>query len=668
MSRRPTPPPTTPRELTRRGIRLRWFALAVALVTFAAYLPSLSHPFVVWDDEANFVNNPNYRGLGLEQLKWMFTTFHLGPYQPLSWMTLGLDYLVWGMDPRGYHFTNVVLHAVAAALVFALGVTLSEVRTGVGSRQARLLGIAVAFAWALHPLRVEAVSWVTERREVLSGALVFATLLAQARGWRWWWVALFALLAMLAKGTAVFVAPLLVGIDLYRSAEVGRGALWSTAKKSVVRHALVFVFALVLGLIAIRGQGSVNAMVPWEVLGLFERLRIFGNSIGFYVEKTVWPTAIAPMYDPPADRSVLNWPAALSVSGLLGFLVVTWRARSRIGHLWLVVPAYLVLLLPIGGLAQVGSQLVADRYAYQPGLIVVLGLVASVAFLVPRPTFTARAVMVAIVSAALGWRCIEQQAVWSSSAALWRHELKHYPDSPIAHLHMGLLQVEGKLPESTTAEAEAHFRAAIARSPGFGDAWCALGDLYGRAGDSAGALAAYEAAIAAQPHNRPGLLACANLRYALGKSESALMALRKLCEAAPNEHQPRLLLGRMLAACGRTREAIAEYERSVTLGPRVARPALELAWLLATNPDDSVRDGARALRLVEGVVRAFGPSDPDVVQARAAALAEVGRFDEAVSILEGARSRAPLEARQPIDALIAQYRARQPMRAPAGYP
>src|SRR2546426_1641125 len=157
----------------------------IALVTFVPFLPTLDNQFVNWDDERNFLDNYHYRGLGWTYLRWMWTTFHMGHYAPLTWMTFGLDYLVWGLKPVGYHLSNLLLHATNAAVFYLvarriLGSALP------GSRERGNVGLAAAagFAallFALHPLRVESVAWATERRDVLSGLCYLLALLAYLR-------------------------------------------------------------------------------------------------------------------------------------------------------------------------------------------------------------------------------------------------------------------------------------------------------------------------------------------------------------------------------------------------------------------------------------------------------------------------------------------------------
>lgn len=171
-------PAATPQRAPRGGLPAWAYPAVVALVTFLAFAPALQAGFVNWDDDVNLVHNPHFRGLGLENLRWAFTTRLMGPWQPLSWISLGLDHELWGMDPRGYHLTNVLLHCAGAVMVYFVGIELLRRFFGPGVRAAAAVG---ALLFAIHPLRVESVAWITERRDVLSGVFFFASVLVWLR-------------------------------------------------------------------------------------------------------------------------------------------------------------------------------------------------------------------------------------------------------------------------------------------------------------------------------------------------------------------------------------------------------------------------------------------------------------------------------------------------------
>src|SRR2546426_4295088 len=211
---------------------VRWLApLLVVLFTLTAFLPTLQNQFVNWDDHENFLDNPHYRGLGWTHLRWMWTT-HLGHYIPLTWMTLGLDYLLWGMNPFGYHLTSLLLHAANAVVFFFVVRRILTLALPSPAERGHALTVSAGFAalvFAIHPLRVESVAWATERRDVLSGLFYLLTILLylrasergeRGRGWYWGTVGLFAC-ALLSKAVAVSVPVVLLILDVYPLRRLG---------------------------------------------------------------------------------------------------------------------------------------------------------------------------------------------------------------------------------------------------------------------------------------------------------------------------------------------------------------------------------------------------------------------------------------------------------------
>src|SRR5881296_409007 len=256
--------------LTRRWVH--WLVPAlIALVTFAAFLPALQNQFVNWDDHENFLDNPHYRGLGWTHLRWMWTT-HLGHYIPLTWMTLGLDYLLWGMNPVGYHLTSLLLHAANAVVFFFVVRRILTRALPSLSERGHALAVSAGFAalvFAIHPLRVESVAWVTERRDVLSGLLYLLTILMylrarereeRGRGWYWAAVGLFAG-ALLSKAMAVSVPVVLLILDVYPLRRLGGFVgWWSEPARRIYIEKIPFVLlAAAASAIAVMAQSSVHA-------------------------------------------------------------------------------------------------------------------------------------------------------------------------------------------------------------------------------------------------------------------------------------------------------------------------------------------------------------------------------------------------------------------------
>ena len=630
----------------------------VGLAALAVFLPSLRNGFVDWDDARNLLDNLAYRGLGPDQLRWMWTTFHLGPYQPLSWMTYGLDYLLWGMRPLGYHLTSVLLHALSAGLLTAVVARLLPQRGD-------SFAVLAAVLWAVHPLRVEAVSWATERREVLCGAFALAALLSHLRGSRWGWTALLALTAMLSKGTAVVLPVLFVLVDLHREAPL---------RRALRRQGPLLVAAAAVAAVAVVGQRQAQALASLQEVGLSDRVVLFFHNLGFYAWKTVWPACLAPVYALTGSASGVRLGAAASAV-LIGVVVVL--ARRRRGLL-LLLAAYVVLVLPVGGLLQAGTQVAADRYAYAPGWTLSLLLALAATSLLggdPR-RLLACAVVAGLPLAVL---TVRQQRVWRDPETLWTHQLACDPGSALAHYSLALRRVTREPGRDADLWAEPHFREAVRLRPDFPDAYRGLGNVLRRMGRFEEASRVYAAGLAVAPGNGPLLYGLALADWQTGRHAEAIARLSELAEVPPVTADSHLVLARALAAGGDVPAAVRAYERAMaapTDAPAVA--PMELAWLLSTYPDPRFRDGPRAMDLARRAARLGAELQaqgglalraglaPRLVRTLAAALAEVGEFDAAAGVVE--RNQAVFQDGEEAAALRAQLARREPIRSQPVFP
>src|SRR5947209_1034151 len=287
--------------------------LVIAFSTLTAFLPTLQNQFVSWDDDKNFLENPHYRGLGWTELCWMWTT-HLGHYIPLTWMTLGLDYLLWGMNPLGYHLTNLLLHAANAVVFFFAVRRILTLTLPSPSERDHALAVSAGFAalvFAIHPLRVESVAWATERRDVLSGLFYLAAILVylracereeRGRGWYRLSVAVFGC-ALLSKSMVVNLPIVLLILDVYPLRRLG-GALgwWSEPARRVYVEKIPFVLlAAAASAIALMAQFSIHTVTSLAQLSVPGRLAVSVYGLSFYLWKTVAPVNLSPLYElPPA--------------------------------------------------------------------------------------------------------------------------------------------------------------------------------------------------------------------------------------------------------------------------------------------------------------------------------------------------------------------------------
>src|SRR5205809_2261847 len=354
--------------------------LVIAFSTFAAFLPTLQNQFVSWDDDKNFLENPHYRGLGWTQLRWMWTT-HLGHYIPLTWMTLGLDYLLWGMNPVGYHLTNLLLHAANAVVFFFVVRRLLTRALPSPSEHGYALAVSAgvaALVFAIHPLRVESVAWATERRDVLSGLFYLSAILiylqaceggARGRGWYWLSVAAFVG-ALLSRSMVVNLPIVLLILDVYPLRRLG-GAVgwWSGPARRVYVEKIPFVLlAAVASAVALMAQLSHDTMVPVVRLSALGRLAVSMYGLSFYLWKTVAPMNLSPLYELPPTVNPWAPPFIVNYGVVVAITAIVLAFRRRVPGLPAVWVAYIVVLLPVLGIFQSGPQIAADRYTYLAGL------------------------------------------------------------------------------------------------------------------------------------------------------------------------------------------------------------------------------------------------------------------------------------------------------------
>ncbi len=486
----------------------------VSLAAFAAFLPAVGGAFLNWDDAENFVANPHYRGLGPAELRWIFTAVHMGHYIPVTWLTFALDHVVWGMNPAGYHLTSIVFHAVNAVLVYfialrllALGFAphpaLSPVGRGKpislspgggegwgeGELPLRLGAGLAALFWTLHPLRVESVAWITERRDVVSGCFallaVLAYLMSAQRGGAggrlhaglYWLAAAAFLLAVFAKSIVVGLPLVLVVLDVYplrrlafAPGSLRRAAWWRHALRLAVVEKLPF-----LGIAALAAGVMLTIGFRWGILAplaaesLPQRLALTAHSLTFYLGKTLWPWPLSPLYtlyrplDPLAHRYLAAGLIAVALTLALWALRRRWPAGLAV---WI---AYVAALLPASGIFPNGPQLAADRYSYLPGVAWAVLVGAGVPWAwrarqagrLGRPVAGAALAAGLVLLAGLTVLSERQIAVWRDSVTLWRHAAWADPASDLPVFYLGWALAEDKRFD----EARAHFERALDRVP-----------------------------------------------------------------------------------------------------------------------------------------------------------------------------------------------------------
>jgi protein O-mannosyl-transferase len=435
-------------------------AVVAAGLTAAVFAPTLGNGWVNWDDPVLFLENPHFRGFSGAHLRWMFTTTLMGHYVPVTWLTHALDHALWGMDPRGYHATSVALHALNAALVF---LTARRLLPGGG----RLAAVVAALAFALHPLRVESVAWVTERRDVVSGFFILLAMLVYLRAAeqppkarvRWLAVSLLAFAAsLLSKAITMTFPAVLVLVDVYVLRRRGR-LVWFEKIPFVCVGALGAVVAL----LAIR----TTPLNSWEMYGPLDRLALMSFGFAFYLVRTLVPIGLSPIYQAPSTVSLVVPPFLLSGLAVVGLSAAAVAARRRAPWFTAAWGAYLVMVLPVSGVVRGGLSLAHDRYSYVACLPWALLLGVGVGKLAAAARRVAPPVRVAVAGAVLavlgGWSYLTvlQIGVWRNATTLWSMAVGMDPACSACRLNLlRVLIWEGQLDA-----AEHHMRVALARDP-----------------------------------------------------------------------------------------------------------------------------------------------------------------------------------------------------------
>ncbi len=600
---------------------LRWsLPLAVVALTAAAFFPTLQNGFVDWDDNQTILENPYFRGFGWRHLRWMFSTFYLGHYQPLAWLTLSADYFFWGLDPFGYHLTSLALHAANALVFYFLAARLLALALGgAGKIEIRFAACFAALVFAIHPLRVESVAWATERRDVLAALFFLLTILcylkgaaAQDRALRIRWTASAAILyglSLLSKAGGMTLPVVLLVLDVYplRRLSDDAGKWFAPETRAVWREKIpFFLLALVFAAVALLAQREAGALLPLENYGIVKRVAQAFFGISFYLWKTIAPLNLSPIYALPLhldiwDRLVF----ALSVAVDLGITAVLLIIRKR----WPALPAawiyYLALLAPVLGLFQAGPQLAADRYTYLACLVWPMVFAGALVSLWrtwsnrfgARQTIVAVAAVGAIIPLSLGALTWRQTQIWHDPLTLWRYAVRVDPDASKAHNNLANALVR----RGRIAEAIEHYRQAVRIDPEYKEGHHNLGLTLADRGEWEEAMREYRQALKIDPrykeaHNSlaialfyreelpqaiehyraalavdPGYkVAHNNLGVALGRqnqSAEAIEHFKRALETDPNYKDARYNLGNALADRGETAAAIEQFREALRIDP-----------------------------------------------------------------------------------------------------
>ena len=652
--------------------------LLVSLASLITFQPVLGNGFVDWDDHLALRENVHFRGLGWPQLRWAWTTLHLGSYQPLGWMVYEAEYAVGGLNPRVYHLVSLLLHAANAVVLYALTVALlvralPELAARDPARLRMMSALAVVL-FAVHPLRTEVVAWATAQTYLPCALLALLAVLAylqavdahrrpsQRLGWlAAAWLAFAG--SLLSHAVSIGLPIVLVLLDIYPLRRLGGGpGRWlGPAARRVWWEKMPFVLlSVVFAWAAVRARQAEHGVAAVTTSGLAARIAEACYGICFYPLKTVLPVGITVFYPRPERISLVESPYLPCLLAVVGLTVVLVRLRRRWPALLAAWASYLVILAPNSGIVGIGQVLVADRYSY---LATMGGFVLLAAGLGSLRLRSARLVTGAIGAVAVvGLMALSrgQSAVWHDSLALWSHALTHGAD--------GSLTVRCSLAAALAGagrpqEARAHLEDAARRWPRSPLPPIGLGNVLARQGQGELAVAQFQEALRRDPDNGDARYNLGAVLYQRGRLDEAIATFSEALRRDPEKNQARRNLGAALYQRSRPDEAIAVLSEALRRDPDDNQSRCNLGAALSRlgRLDEAIAAFSEALR-----------RDPDNNQARCnlgAALSQRGRLDEAIAVLSEVLRRDPdhiegrvnlgfaLAGQGRLDEAIAQYHA-----------
>ena len=541
------------------------------VVAFVAFLPALAGQFLNWDDDINFLGKPSFRGLGWAQLRWMWTTTLMGHYIPLTWMSLGLNYALGGMNPWGYHLGNMLLHATNTVLVYFVARRLL-IAAGISTGLSLLWSAGFAgLVFGIHPLRVESVAWVTERRDVLCGLFFLLAVLTYLgsldatarRGWRLASIAAFGA-AFLCKAQVAPLPVALLILDAYPLRRVV-GVGWRHLVMEKLPYFAVSMIGSVIAIIAVKKGGL---FTDYAQYGPAARLAMTAYGILFYPWKWLWPTGLSPLYELPARVDPLAWRFLLPIIALAvvtGFLL----AFRRYWPAGLAAWAYsAVMLLPLVGPLHSGNQLAHDRYSYLSGLGFAVLAGAGLAWVfqaAARGTLRPLIGQISLAGAGLvllglGSATWIQAGGWRDSETLWSWAVEMDPQCAICLNNLALTLTS----RGQAGDAEQAFRRSLAlreRAMTRNN----LGGVLQIQGRLDEAEREYQGALRQDPRLREALVNLGELYGKQGRYEEALPLLRRAFQVSPDVPRLRTNLGQALRRRGAELAQIGKPEEAQAL-------------------------------------------------------------------------------------------------------
>ena len=593
-------------------------ALSIALLTFLVYLPSLGNGFVNWDDDIYVTNNPQIWTLDLNFLGWVFTSLVNYNWYPLTILSLAVDHAIWGLEPMGYHLTNATLHTINTLLVFTLALRLAGLSGGPDVKGARsrdlIIAATTALLFGVHPLHVESVAWVTERKDVLYACFFLLSIIAYLRYARdhingangsrraLYYAAslLFFLLSLMSKPMAVTLPMVLLILDYYPLRRLG------DLRRVLLEKLPFFALSLLLSVITVWAQNKGDALMALGDHPIWARLLVTAYGYVLYLYKMVLPLELAPYYPMEPVAGLLT---AKYIGSAALVVAITWylprlaRHHARLRPLCAAWFFYLVTLLPVSGIIQSGGQAAADRFTYIPllGPFLLFGLGAG--WLYEKTGGNKRrvatlAALVVLIFGALSYKSVTQILIWKDSLSLWTHEVELYPGvSSTVHTNLGIALAEsGDLKGATE-----NFRTALRLNPNNPSAHINLGSSLMSLGNWTEAIAELKTALRLDPGKPNAHFNLGVIYFQLKNVEGAIARFKATLRLDPWHFRAYNYLGMAYLEQGRPEPAIRAFGAALKIDPDFEDAFRNLGLAIIMKERIKMKEQIKMRKVPEGI-------------------------------------------------------------------
>jgi protein O-mannosyl-transferase len=573
--------------------KLLGLGLAIFAGTLWLHWPSVKGEFLRWDDTEYLRQSIRWNGLTWGAVKWAFTTTQ-PYYHPLPRLSHVLDYQIWGSNAAGHHATSVVVHALNAALVFGfLWTLLGAVSLSTGERL--IMAVWVAAVFAVHPLQVESVAWMSGRTQLLCTTFGIGSLWAYAAGARRWMVWGLYVAALLCKPMAVSFPFVMLAMDYYplrRYEQLG----WA---RLLLEKAVLIALAGVVSLLTMFFESRKGGLIAsLAVVPLSLRVLLMFNSLAFYPLKLFWPAHLSPNNPISWGLSLDQWPVLGSALGIIVITIVAIMERRRLPMLTAAWGAYVMLILPVSGLVQTGAQAVAQRYAYVAMLPLLLLAGGAMVWLWRRSTMVAHVALLGLLAGPLCVFAVHTRSlipIWGSDEALLRVVVNEQPHSEEANRSFAMMLLDHGKP----GEALGYAQRDVSIAPRMWQAHMTLGLALGQLGRLPEAIGEYQEALRINPDFAEMHFNCGVALMETGQMPEAMEHYKQALQLKPDYPEAHMNLATALLTEGKVQDAIAHYEEALRIKPDYiqAHDNLGIALAQAGRVPEAMQQWQQSLKL-----------------------------------------------------------------------